>query len=158
MFNEIKFKLNGREVSYSGNPVRRLLDVLRDDFGLIGVKEGCGEGECGACSVLLDGKNVPSCILPVGAVEGREVYTIEGIRKMKQFAILEESFAEAGAVQCGFCTPGMIVATLSLLKRNPKPTREEIKDALSGNLCRCSGMNMIIEAVQIAASKGGVKW
>ncbi|MCD6594463.1 (2Fe-2S)-binding protein [bacterium] len=158
MSDEIRFKLNGETVSYSGNMVRRLLDVLRDDFGLLGIKEGCGEGECGACSVLLNSRNVPSCITLIGAVDGSEIYTIEGIRNTEQFAVLSESFAEAGAVQCGFCTPGMIIASLSLLEQNPSPTREQIQDALSGNLCRCSGMNMIIEAIQIAANKGGVKW
>ena len=150
----MEFYLNGEKVSYDGSPLRRLLDVLREDFGLVGVKEGCGEGECGVCSVLLDGKNVPSCILPVGAVEGREIFTIEGIRQMPQFKVLMDAFADAGAVQCGFCTPGMITAALSLLKHNPHPTESEIRDWLAGNLCRCTGMNMIVEAVKLAAERG----
>ncbi len=153
----IEFFLNGEKVIYEGSPLRRLIDVLRDDFGLTGVKEGCGEGECGACSVLLDGKNVPSCILPVGYVEGREVYTIEGLRDTEQFRVLTDCFAEAGAVQCGFCTPGMMIAAVSLLKHNPAPTEEEIRDWLAGNLCRCTGFNMIVEAVKLAAERG-IRW
>ena len=153
----IEFTLNGEKVAYEGSPLRRLIDVLREDFGLTGVKEGCGEGECGACSVLIDGKNVPSCILPVGAVAGREIYTIEGLRDTEQFNILMDCFAEAGAVQCGFCTPGMIIASVALLRHNPKPSEEEIRRWLAGNLCRCSGMNMIVEAVKLASERG-IQW
>ena len=158
MSNEIKFKLNGDDVIYVGNSLRRLLDVLRDDFKLTGVKEGCGEGECGACAVLLDGKLVASCIVPIGAIDGSEVITIEGFRRTERFKIISDAFAEAGAVQCGFCTPGMIMATEAILSQNPKPTRDEIAEGLSGNLCRCTGMNMIIEAVEIASKNGGGKW
>ena len=151
MHKSIGFTLNGREVSYSGNPLRRLLDVLREDFNLVGVKEGCGEGECGACAVIIDGKLVNSCIVPVGAVNGAEILTIEGIKKTEIFGEIADAFAQMGAVQCGFCTPGMIVATYAILNQNPKPSRKEIVEGLSGNLCRCTGMNIIIEAVEMAA-------
>lgn len=155
---EIKFSLNGESVAVDSDPLRRLLDVLREDFENTGVKEGCGEGECGACAVLLDGKLVNSCIVPVGYVDGAEIVTIEGFRRTERFKIISDAFAEAGAVQCGFCTPGMIMATEAILSQNSKPTRDEIADGLSGNLCRCTGMNMIIEAVELASKNGGGKW
>ncbi len=153
-----EFVLNDKPVSIDRDPMRRLLDVVREDFGLTGAKEGCGEGECGACSVLLDGKNVNSCLIPISAVEGREITTIEGIDGTPEFDVISSAFAEAGAVQCGFCTPGMIIATVALLRGNPSPTRDEIREWLSGNLCRCTGMNMIVEAVEIAAKKGAKIW
>ncbi len=155
--SQIKFTLNGKSVAIDSNPLRRLLDVLREDFKNTGVKEGCGEGECGACAVLLNGKLVNSCIVPVGAIDGSEIVTIEGFRKTERFKIISDAFAEAGAVQCGFCTPGMIMATEAILSQNPSPTRDEIADGLSGNLCRCTGMNMIIEAVELASKNGGGK-
>ena len=155
---KIEFELNGQKVSVDVEPTMRLLDVLREHFGLISVKEGCGEGECGSCSVLLDGKAVPSCLVPVGMVMGRRVMTIEGYRKTKKFKVLLDAFAEAGAVQCGFCTPGIIMAVESLLSENPHPTDEEIRRGLSGNLCRCTGYNMIVNAVKLAAQKGAGLW
>jgi aerobic carbon-monoxide dehydrogenase small subunit len=156
--NNIEFTLNGEKVSVPFEPTRRLLDVLRNDFNLIGIKEGCGEGECGACSVLIDHHVVNSCILPLGNVAGHTIMTIEGFKKTRHFAIIEQAFIDCGAVQCGFCTPGMVMATESLLHLNPHPTDLEIRIALSGNLCRCTGYLMIIEAVKTASIKGEGLW
>jgi aerobic carbon-monoxide dehydrogenase small subunit len=158
MEKEITFILNNQSVSVQTDTMRRLLDVLRDDLGITGTKEGCGEGECGACSVLLNGKLVNSCLIPVGSIEGDEVLTIEGFKLTKRFTVLEAAFAEAGAVQCGFCTPGMLMAAEALLTHNPKPEEAEIRDAISGNLCRCTGYNMIVEAIQIAGQRGDGLW
>lgn len=158
MSETVSFVLNGKLVSLSGDPMRRLLDVLRDDFGLIGVKEGCGEGECGACAVLLDGLLVNSCLLPLALVEGRQVVTIEGYRETSRFQVLSRCFEQAGAVQCGFCTPGMLLAAEALLSVNPAPAREEILQGLSGNLCRCTGYTSIVEAVTAAAKEGDGLW
>lgn len=155
---KIKFKLNNKEIEIDENPNLRLLDVLREQFNFVGVKEGCGEGECGACAVLINNDIVNSCIVPLGNVNGKEIMTIEGYSKTKQYEIIKDSFAEEGAVQCGFCTPGMIIASESLLNKNPNPTDEEIKIGLSGNLCRCTGYNMIISAVKSAAKKGDGLW
>nr|WP_242862626.1 MULTISPECIES: (2Fe-2S)-binding protein [Clostridium] len=158
MENSIKLRLNFEEVEIKVNPLKRLLDVLREDLGLIGPKEGCGEGECGACSVLIEGKLVNSCMVPIGILEGKEIITIEGLQKTKTYDILKESYEEAGAVQCGFCTPGMIMATEALLRKHPNPTEEQIREGISGNLCRCTGYNMIIDAVKIAAKRGEGLW
>jgi carbon-monoxide dehydrogenase small subunit len=136
----------------------RMLDVLRDVFGLTGAKEGCGEGECGACAILLDGLLVNSCLLPLALVEGRQVMTIEGYRETSRFQVLSRCFEQAGAVQCGFCTPGMILAAEALLSANPSPSREEILQGLSGNLCRCTGYTSIVEAVEAAAKEGEGLW
>jgi len=155
---QIEFMVNGNPVSNETDPLRRLLDVLRDDLGLKGTKEGCGEGECGACAVWLDGEMVNSCLVPVGTVAGREVVTIEGYRETRQHAVLSEAFVEAGAVQCGFCTPGMIMAAGALLARHPVPSEAEIRDGLSGNLCRCTGYNMIVRAVALASQQGEGLW
>ena len=119
------------------------IDVLREDFDCKGVKEGCSEGECGACSVILDGKMVTSCIIPVGAVRGREIMTIEGVRETEKGKIIVQAFADGGAVQCGFCIPGMVIAAYCLLKENPDPTEEEIRLGISGNICRCTGYDLI---------------
>lgn len=158
MMTEIKFKLNGENISLLTDPNRRLLDVIRQDFNLTGPKEGCGEGECGACAVLLNGKIVNSCCVPLANVDGQEVMTIEGFSESKQYTIIKNAFAFTGGVQCGFCTPGMIIATQSLLSENPHPTDYEIKIGLSGNLCRCTGYGMIIEAVKKAAIDGEGLW
>lgn len=147
----VGFVLNGSAVDVDADPMRRLIDVLREDFGLVGVKEGCGEGECGACSILLDGRLALSCIVAVGAVHGREVTTIEGFEKTDEFRRLAGAFIEAGAVQCGYCTPGMILAAHSLLASHPDPDESQVREALSGNLCRCTGYNLIVEAVMRAA-------
>lgn len=154
----IKFRLNGEEVTYNGLPTMRLLDVLRLEYHFVGVKEGCGEGECGACAVLLDGNIVNSCQVPMGSVADHEIMTIEGYAKTKQYQFVKEGFSEAGAVQCGFCTPGMIIATESLLRQNPHPSEAQIREGLSGNLCRCTGYNMIVDAVKKASKDGDGSW
>jgi carbon-monoxide dehydrogenase small subunit len=154
----VKFTLNHQPVSVSGDLNRRLLDVLRKDFGLTGVKEGCGEGECGACAVLIRHEIVNSCLFPLANVEGADVITIEEFAKTPQYTVIKEAFIHQGAVQCGFCTPGMIIASESLLHKNPHPTEQEIKVGLSGNLCRCTGYNMIVSAVLEAADKGEGLW
>lgn len=160
MTMQIEFILNGRNVSLDTNPMRRLLDVLRNDFRLTGVKEGCGEGECGACSVLLGDKLVPSCLVPVGSVAGEEITTIDGFRATKRFRIINESFSRAGSVQCGFCTPGFVMAAEALFRCTLDPSEEQIREAISGNLCRCTGYNMIVDGIRNAALKikeqGGV--
>ena len=150
---KISFLLNGAMVSLDTDPMRRLIDVLREDFGLVGVKEGCGEGECGTCSILLDGGLALSCIVAVGAVHGREVTTIEGFEKTDAFHNLATAFVEAGAVQCGYCTPGMILAAHALLATVPDPDESQIREALSGNLCRCTGYNLMVKAVMSAAQR-----
>jgi len=155
---EIAFVLNGAEVVVSRPAGDRLLDVLREDFKLTGVKCGCGEGECGACSVLLDGQLVNSCMVAIGNARGRSVLTIEGFSRTDRFVALQKAFDTAGAVQCGFCTPGMIMASEALLSKNPKPTEADIRDGLSGNLCRCTGYTMIVEAVSLAAKEGEGLW
>lgn len=154
----IEFVLNGKVVVIQSDPLRRLLDVLREDFGLTGAKEGCGEGECGACAVLIDGQLVNSCLTPVGMVAGREVLTIEGYRETARYRAVAEAFVAEGAVQCGICTPGMIMATEALLSHNPNPSDAEIREGLAGNLCRCTGYNMIVRAVARAAEKGRGLW
>lgn len=154
----IKFKLNGKNVAVELDPSMRLIDVLRDHFSLKGVKEGCGEGSCGACVVLLDGYSVNSCLLPLANVGGHEIVTIEGFKETKQFDVLQKAFAEVGGSQCGFCSPGMIIAAQSLLSHNPHPTEEEIRAHMSGNLCRCTGYQAIVQAVEIAAKKGAGLW
>lgn len=154
----ITFKLNGKNVQTESDPSERLLDILREELGLTGPKEGCKEGECGACSVLVNGALMNSCITPLGNVKDKEVMTIEGFRGSDRYKILERTFAEAGAVQCGFCTPGMIMAAEALLRRVPHPTLDDIRESISGNLCRCTGYNMIIDAVNMAAEQGDGLW
>jgi len=157
---ELNIKVNNKDYKLFIASNKRLLDVLRDDLGLTGVKEGCAIGECGACTVIMNGKNVCSCMILAGQAEGSEIITIEGLEGPKgELHPLQEAFMETGAVQCGFCTPGMILSSLVLLKNNPSPTEEEIKEAISGNFCRCTGYKQIIEAVQLAAEKmrkGGI--
>ena len=157
---ELNIKVNDKDYKLFIVSHKRLLDVLRDDLGLTGVKEGCAIGECGACTVIMNGKNVCSCMILAGQAEGSEIITIEGLEGPKgELHPLQEAFIETGAVQCGFCTPGMILSSLVLLKNNPSPTKEEIKEAISGNFCRCTGYKQIIEAVQLAAEKmrrGGI--
>lgn len=155
---KIKFKLNGKEINMFVDPSARLLDILREQYGLVGVKEGCGEGECGACAVLINEVIVNSCIVPMGTINNKSIVTIEGFSKTKRYDVIKEAFEDEGAVQCGFCTPGMIIASQSLLNKNPHPTEEEIRIGLSGNLCRCTGYNMIIKAVKTASKKGEGLW
>ena len=149
----IHFKVNGRNESVTAHPLARLLDVLREDLHLTGTKEGCGEGECGACAVLVDGEIANSCLIPVLQVEGAEVTTIEGLSSDDRGKLLQASFVEFGGAQCGICTPGMIVAAWSLLERNPNPTDDEVRIGLAGNLCRCTGYMCIFRAVQAAAHR-----
>lgn len=155
---KIDFTLNNEKQTIHVDPSMRVLDLLRDDFGLTGVKEGCGEGECGACVILVDGRAMNSCMLPAGAIQGRSIVTIEGFKHSKRYKAIEQGLLEAGSVQCGFCTPGFVMSIESLLNENPTPTDEEIKDGLSGNLCRCTGYNMIIKGVRIAIEKGAGLW
>lgn len=150
--------MNGKKTTLSIDPSKRFLDVLRNDLNLKGPKEGCGEGECGACAVLIDGDIVNTCILPAANVEGKNVTTIEGFAHTKKYAVIKEAFKEMGGVQCGFCTPGMIIATESLLNKNPSPSDEAIRIGLSGNLCRCTGYELIIKAVKRAAKRGEGLW
>lgn len=154
----MKFMLNGAEVSFASNPADRLLDVLRDAYDCKSVKCGCKEGECGACSVLIDGVLTNSCCVAMGAVEGKRVVTLEGYRETARFAVLDKAFAAMSAVQCGFCTPGMVLAAESILSKNPHPTEDEIREGMSGNLCRCTGYNAIINAVAAAAKEGNGVW
>ncbi len=154
----IQFSLNGTSISVDCDLSERLLDFLRSKSGKTGVKEGCGEGECGACAVLMNGKIVNSCMVPLANVAYKDIVTIEGFAKTERFKILERAFSETGGVQCGFCTPGMIIASESLLNINPHPSDEVIKIGLSGNLCRCTGYNMIIDAVKLAAKLGDGLW
>lgn len=147
----IQFIVNGRQVERETNAETRLLDLLREGLHLTGTKEGCGEGECGACTVLLDGRAVNSCLVLAPQVDGKEVLTIEGLAKGDKLHPIQRAFVEKGAVQCGFCTPGFIMSTYALLEENPSPNDEEILSALEGNLCRCTGYTKIIEAVRYAA-------
>lgn len=148
MEQTIKFKLNGKSVEVSVPLHWTLLRLLREKLDLTGTKEGCGIGECGACTVLLDGTPVHSCLLLAPKVEGREVQTIEGLGNRESLHPLQQSFIEHGAVQCGFCTPGILMSSKALLGKNPRPTREEIKEAISGHLCRCTGYHQMIEAIE----------
>ena len=154
----ISFKLNGKDVSLELDPSMRLIDVIRDILHLNGTKEGCGEGSCGACVVLMDGRSVNSCLLPVANVIGHEIVTIEGLWETKEFDVLQKAFAETNGQQCGFCTPGMIIAAYSLLKSNPHPTGKEIREKMSGNLCRCTGYQAIVQAVLLASEEGEGLW
>ncbi len=155
---ETAFVLNGEKVTTTTDPTARLLDVLRHEFGLFGPKEGCGEGECGGCAVLLDEKIVNSCITPLGNVHGRQIVTIEGLRETPRGKAIQEAYGMHGSVQCGICTPGMVIATASLLHSNPRPSEAEIREGLSGNLCRCTGYNMIVKAVQYLVEKEEYLW
>ena len=145
------FLLNGEQTQAEAHPMARLLDVLREDLGLMGTKEGCGEGECGACSVLLDGELVNSCLVPFAQLGGRRVTTIEGLAAGDKLHPVQEAFLEQGGAQCGICTPGMVLATVDLLGRCPDPTDAEIRIGLAGNICRCTGYTRIFAAVRAAA-------
>ncbi len=144
----IHFKLNGKPVKIETEANRRLIDILREHFKLTGTKEGCGIGECGACTVLLNRKSVNSCLILAGQIEGAEILTVEGLAQNNVIHPLQENFIKYGAVQCGFCTPGMLMSAYALLLDNLKPSKDEIKEAISGNLCRCTGYKQIIEAIQ----------
>lgn len=150
---QIEFRLNGREVKVEAPADISLLALLRDYLGLTGTKQGCEVGECGACSVLLDGRVVNSCVILAPQVLGREVITIEGIRDNGRPNDLQENFIDYGAVQCGYCIPGMVIAGEALLRRNPQPSRGEIREAISGNLCRCTGYKQIVDAIEATAEQ-----
>jgi aerobic carbon-monoxide dehydrogenase small subunit len=150
---EISFTVNGEPAKVRAYPMERLLDVLRVGLGLTGTKEGCGEGECGSCSVLMDGALVNSCLVPILQAAGTSIVTIEGLTAGDDLHVLQESFLKFGGAQCGICTPGMILAAFHLLNGNPQPTIEEIREGLSGNLCRCTGYTQILEAVSEAAGR-----
>jgi carbon-monoxide dehydrogenase small subunit len=150
----ISFTVNGKLETVHAYPMERLLDVLRHDLALTGTKEGCGEGECGSCSVLIDGMLVNSCLIPVLQANGEKIVTIEGLASDGRLQALQQSFLAWGGAQCGICTPGMILAAHHLLNKKPLPSLEEIREGLSGNLCRCTGYAQIVEAVAEAARRG----
>ena len=149
----LKFKVNGKEVAIKVEDSKRLLDILRDELGLTGTKEGCGIGECGACTVIMNGDAVCSCLILSGQLQNAEIETIENLERDNILSNLQEAFLEFGAIQCGFCTPGMLMSAKALLDKNPHPTEEEIKTALEGNLCRCTGYIPIIDAVKNVLDK-----
>jgi len=151
---EISFSVNGEPKTVHVYPMERLLDVLRQQLQLSGTKEGCGEGECGSCAVLMDGILVNSCLVPVLQAAGSSVITIEGLSAGETLHVLQEAFLECGGAQCGICTPGMILAAVHLLNGTPEPTTQEIREGLSGNLCRCTGYSQIVDAVAEAARRG----
>jgi aerobic carbon-monoxide dehydrogenase small subunit len=153
--NKIKigFSVNGEAQRLEVHPMERLLDVLREQLRLTGTKEGCGEGECGACTVLIDGRIVNSCLVPVAQVEGASIKTIEGVANGDQLHAVQQAFIECGGAQCGICTPGMVMAAVDLLERNPNPTEADIRNGLAGNLCRCTGYMKIFDSVVRACQK-----
>ena len=151
MSSEIVFELNGEPTKLSVSPTRRVIDLLREDLQLTGSKEGCGTGECGACSVLVDGELRLACLMVAGQLEGHRLTTVEGLGDLPLGDRVQKSFAQAGAVQCGYCTPGMEIAAVDLLARQPDPSRDEVRAALAGNLCRCTGYVKIVDAVCQAA-------
>lgn len=154
---EVSFTVNGTSQIIRAYPMERLLDVLRRRLGLTGPKEGCGEGECGSCSVLMDGMLVNSCLVPLLQAQGAQIVTVEGLAKGPQLHALQQAMLECGGAQCGICTPGFLMAALHLLNERPQPTVEDIKEGLAGNLCRCTGYAQICEAVAQAALGGDVR-
>ncbi len=151
----VNFSLNGKKTTLTSNPNRTLLDVLREDLGLTGAKDACGgEGECGACTVLLEGKPINSCLIFIGQIEDGNLTTIEGLASKDHYHPIQRAFVEAGAIQCGYCTPGAVMAVKALLDNNPLPSDEEIKEGLTGNLCRCTGYNKMIGAVHLMMKEG----
>ena len=152
---DIRITVNGRSYALRVRPGETLLEVLRERLGLRGTKRGCELGECGACTVLLDGKAVNSCLVLAAQADGANVLTVEGLSQGKKLHPLQEAFLDAGAVQCGFCTPGALMSAYDLLRRNPEPTREEVQVALAGNLCRCTGYQTMIDAVLLASKRLG---
>lgn len=147
----IPLEVNGKHYELDAPPMKRLLDALREDLHLTGTKEGCGEGECGSCSVLLDGEVVNSCLVPICQAESASIITVEGLAQELRLSHVQQAFIEHGGAQCGICTPGMLIAATALLHENPRPTRDEIKEAIAGNLCRCTGYMKIFEAIAKAA-------
>ena len=149
----VRFTVNQNSCDLDVSPMKRLLDVLREDLRLTGTKEGCGEGECGACSVIVDGEVINSCLVPVCQLQGTTITTVEGLAADGQLDPLQRTFLECGGAQCGICTPGMLIAARVLLDDNANPTRDEIKEAIAGNLCRCTGYIKIIDAIEEAAAR-----
>jgi aerobic carbon-monoxide dehydrogenase small subunit len=153
----IQFILNGKKHQLDTNGSRRLIDVLREDLGLTGTKEGCGIGECGACTVLVDGKAVNACLVLVGQIHNKKVITIEGLSQSEILHPLQQNFLEKGAVQCGYCTPGMLLSAAALIESNPNPSEEEINEAIAGNLCRCTGYKQIVEAIKVTVESSNTR-
>ena len=151
----LSFRLNGTDYTVETSAEKRMLDVLRNDLGLTGTKEGCGVGECGACTVVLNGEAVTSCLVLAGQMQGADIMTIEGMSETQIGSILQDCFVEGDAIQCGFCTPGFIMSAYALLLKNPHPTREEIREAVAGNLCRCTGYKPIVNASEQAGLRLG---
>jgi len=151
----IRTTINHREVELAVEPNLTLVDMLREELGLTGAKKGCGQGECGACAVILDGKPVNSCILLALEADSREILTIEGLETERGLHPIQQAFVEKGAIQCGFCTSGMIMSAKSLIDRNPSPEEHQIREAISGNLCRCTGYQKIVEAIRTASGRSG---
>jgi len=150
---KLRFKLNGSWQEVATSPDHLLLDLLREDLGFTGTKKGCERGECGACTVIMNGKAVLACLIPALKADGAEILTVEGMASGGQLHPLQQAFWEQGAVQCGYCTPGMLLSAKALLDENPEPGKEEVKEAISGNLCRCTGYTKIVEAILSAAEK-----
>ena len=148
----INLQINATSQALDVEPMKRLLDVLREDLHLTGTKEGCGEGECGACSVIVDGEVINSCLVPVCQVSGSTILTVEGLAHDGRLDPLQQAFLECGGAQCGICTPGMLIAARALLDETPRPTRDDIKEAIAGNLCRCTGYVKIIDAIEQSAA------
>ncbi|MFA5478789.1 MAG: (2Fe-2S)-binding protein [Candidatus Muiribacteriota bacterium] len=148
MLIHIKFNVNGKHYDIKTDTNKRLLDVLRDDLRLTGTKEGCSVGECGACTVIINGEAVNSCMVLAGQINGKNIITVEGLEENGELSLLQKNFLKHGAVQCGFCTPGMLMSIKALMDKNPNPTDDEIKDAIAGNLCRCTGYKQIIDATR----------
>jgi aerobic carbon-monoxide dehydrogenase small subunit len=154
---EVSFLVNGEAKTVRAHPMERLLDILRRQLGLTGAKEGCGEGECGSCSVLMDGALINSCLVPVLQAQGAKIVTIEGLSRGPQLHALQQAFLDCGGAQCGICTPGIILAALHLLEKKPGASVDDIREGLAGNLCRCTGYTQICEAVAAAAAQGYVR-
>ena len=150
---KVSFVLNGKEIRIETSPDRRVVDILREDLHLTGTKEGCGTGECGACTIRVDDETRLSCLIMAVQLEGRKITTIEGLAEGEAFHPVQLAFVEVGAVQCGFCTPGMVLAAVDVLQKNPDPTRHEIREGMSGNLCRCTGYQKIVDAVEAASRR-----
>jgi len=157
MKHKIRFTINREVKEIEVEPNKTLLKMLREDLDLIGAKEGCGAGECGACTVLVNNKPVNSCLMLAVEADGKEILTIEGLSDGTSLDPVQESFLKHNAIQCGYCTPGMVMSAKALLNRNPHPTEEDVKEALAGNLCRCTGYQRIVDAVLDSAKKGGEK-
>lgn len=153
----INFNLNGNNVSVLTKPNKRLVDLLREDLDMISVKEGCGEGECGACTIIFNGEAVTACLMLAGQAEGSSIITLEGVSENGRPNYIQKAFIDAGAVQCGYCTPGMILSAKALLDKEPNATNEEIRRAMSGNLCRCTGYAKILRAVEMARDAKGAR-